>query len=72
MAKRIEVARLGQETTRLALPDDANIEDVLRAAGIELSEGEEVRIDGDDMDVDSDYVPEDGDLVVVAPKSKQG
>ena len=66
----VKVARLGNETKEIALEEGAKVRDALVAAGEEVYEGEELRIDG--RVASEDDTVYDGDVIVIAPKSKQG
>jgi len=73
MTKTAKVCRLGSPTQEIPMDDGATVEELLDAAGLSVADDEEIIIDGDiDRKVDESYVYADGDIVVVAPKSKQG
>ena len=67
--KIVKVARLGTAVEEVAVADSATIEDILRAAGIEI-ENEDVRIDGRSANLND--VIGSGTVVTIVPKVKGG
>jgi putative ubiquitin-RnfH superfamily antitoxin RatB of RatAB toxin-antitoxin module len=65
----VKVARLGTAVQEVAVAEDATVQDVLDAAGIEI-ENEDVRIDGQSSDLDSQVGS--GNLITIVPKVKGG
>lgn len=65
----VKVARLGTAVQEVAVAEDATVQDVLDAAGIEI-ENEDVRIDGQSSDLDAQVGS--GNLITIVPKVKGG
>jgi molybdopterin converting factor small subunit len=67
--KLVRVARLGTAVQEVAVSEDATVQDVLDAAGIEI-ENEDIRINSHSADLDSSIA--DRDLITIVPKVKGG
>jgi len=65
----VKVARLGTAVQEVAVAETASVQDALDAAGIEV-ENEDVRIDGQSADLESQIGT--GNLITIVPKVKGG
>ena len=65
----VKVARLGTAVQEVAVAETASVQDALDAAGIEV-ENEDVRIDGQSADLESQIGS--GNLITIVPKVKGG
>lgn len=65
----VKVARLGTAVQEVAVAETASVQDALDAAGIEV-ENEDVRIDGQSADLESQIGA--GNLITIVPKVKGG
>lgn len=65
----VKVARLGTAVQEVAVAETASVQDALDAAGIEI-ENEDVRIDGQSSDLESQIGT--GNLITIVPKVKGG
>ncbi len=66
----IKVTAMNQETKEVPFEDGMSVGDVLEAANINFSESDTVLLDGEKTDLAEEL--NDGALLVVTPKIKQG
>lgn len=62
----VKVGRSGGEVKEYAVKDRATLLDVLEVAGLVLTQGERVRVNGESASEDD--IVEDGDIVIVSGK----
>jgi len=68
--KVIRVAQLGSGVQEVALGIDGTVRDALRAAGIDVTNGEEVRVDN--IVETLDVIPTNDSLITIVPQVKGG
>lgn len=66
----VKVAKTGGLTHEVCLNGDRTVKDALDTAGVEYSESNRIRVNGEDVDLDTEL--EDGDRVIVSSKVKGG
>jgi hypothetical protein len=71
MPKTAEIGRFGEPMKRVALQDDATVQDLLNAAGLTLSESEQV-CDSDSNTVNLTDTVEHGESYYLTQKNKNG
>lgn len=69
-AGTVKVTRFNQPTKTVEIDEDTTVEEALEKAGIELTSGEEVWINGEQAGLE-DYV-DDGDILQVVGKMEAG
>lgn len=62
----VKVGRSGGEVKEYSVSEDATVLDVLNAAGITLTKGERLRLNGDA--VEEDDAVDDGDIITISGK----
>jgi len=70
MGKRVTVARLGSEEDvppYKPFENDATVNDILDAFGVDLAKGETLAIDG--KSINGNHKPEDEDVIYVSPST---
>ena len=68
MPKSVTVARLNDDVpTPKAFGDDATVDDVLNAYGVELEKGETLAING--KSINGSHKPLNGDCIYISPSS---
>jgi len=68
LGKKVTVARLNDDVPApKAFGEQATVDDVLNAYGIEIEKGETLAIDG--SSVNGQTIPDDGDCIYISPSS---
>lgn len=66
----VKVAVLGGEEAEVDVPQGATVEDVLEEAGISLDKSEQVRVNGESVDLESEV--EEGTNLTIVSQPKGG